>query len=401
LRRKVQGRKPTLHYFHQVNDPYSHLMVQVLPQFAQRFGLTLCPHVIDQIDPEMTPEPEMLRAYSLQDAQGLAELYDLTVPKVSGQHSDAVAPNAGAYLSQIAETDPDQFWTEAVTVGTAFWSNETVHLKDEARVGWSEQGEKMLAKLGHYLPATVFFEGEWYWGVDRLDHLEARLTGTGFGQGAITFNRTWKSAFDPVEAKSGTALPALEYYFSARSPYSYIGLFQARKFADSMGLELILHPVLPMMMRGMNVPFRKRFYILNDAKREAEKAGLPFGKIADPLGSGVERLYAVAYWVKQAHPDLLEEFFRVSLTGVVSEAIDVATDEGLRNVVERSGLAWEGAKTSLESSDWKVWVHSNRDQMASLGLWGVPTLRFGAVHAWGQDRFWRIRKEIQRLHEDG
>ena len=34
-------------------------------------------------------------------------------------------------------------------------------------------------KLGHYLGATFFYAGEWYWGIDRLHHLERRLQDLG------------------------------------------------------------------------------------------------------------------------------------------------------------------------------------------------------------------------------
>ena len=69
--------------------------------------------------------------------------------------------------------------------------------------------------------------------------------------------------------------------------------FQAQKFAAAHGLDLELKPVLPMVMRGMAVPQAKRIYILTDSKREAEKFGLEFGCIVDPLGPGIEHLRAI------------------------------------------------------------------------------------------------------------
>ena len=80
------------------------------------------------------------------------------------------------------------------------------------------------------------------------------------------------------------------------------------------------------MMRNMKVPSAKRLYILKDAKREAEKAGLPFGRIADPLGKGVERIYAVAYQAGKSGQQAA--FFNAALPAVFARGIDLATNRG-------------------------------------------------------------------------
>lgn len=394
VKRRLSGKPRTLHYFHQVSDPYSHLMVQVLPELAQRFGLTLQAHVIDEIQPDMLPEPEMLKDYGLKDAKALAQLYDLALSGDAQHGTDQEASSAGAHLALVAQTDPSRFFEEAARVGDTYWNGKSTQMTIE-NADWAKEGEAVLAKLGHYLPGTVWFGGEWYWGLDRLDHLESRLIKAGLGQGPVMFDKTWNGIFEPLPTKPKGNLPPLELYFSARSPYSYISLFQARKFADAMGLELQLFPVLPMVMRNMKVPFRKRLYIVTDTKREATKAGLPFGNIADPLGVGIERAYAIADWIRKTHPDHLEKFFRSALKGITSEGLDVATDDGLRPIVERAGLNWSKAKQEIGNTAWQEWVKDNRDAMTRWGLWGVPCLRFGDVTTWGQDRFWVIRHALK------
>ena len=44
-----------------------------------------------------------------------------------------------------------------------------------------------------------------------------------------------------------------------------------------------------MVMRNLPVPMRKGRYILRDTKREADRIGVAFGKIADPVGKPVQR----------------------------------------------------------------------------------------------------------------
>lgn len=390
-RRKITGAARELHYFHRIGDPYCHLMIQVLPEFAGRFGAKLVPHVIGRLDPDMYPEPEMLDAYDIGDSAALSELYGLQFPTGACRPGRDISDRYTAALA-TASRGPD-FFTRAIELGTAYWSGQT--LSGDIQTGAEEllrKDEALLARLGHYFTATLYHEGEWYWGLDRLGHLEERLLAQGQADPdnrAPRFDRTWRGVFDPVAAPLPDPKP-LELYFSARSPYSYIAYFRAKTFASALAVPVILKPVLPMMMRGMKVPLAKRLYILTDAKREAERAGLPFGNIADPLGAGIERAYAVAYWAKGK--DRLEQFFDSLLRAVAVEAIDAATDKGLRVIVERAGLDWNSARNSLEQSEWRVWVQQHRDEMSADGLWGVPALRYGKLATWGQDRFWLIRK---------
>ncbi len=88
---------------------------------------------------------------------------------------------------------------------------------------------------------------------------------------------------------------------------------------------------------------------------------------------------------------MLEPYFDSLLRAVAVEAIDAATDRGLRTIVERAGLDWNDAQDALDRTEWRGWVQQNRDEMTADGLWGVPSLRYGKLATWGQDRFWRIR----------
>ena len=143
------------------------------------------------------------------------------------------------------------------------------------------------------------FLGEWFWGVDRLDHLERCLNEQGLNRDvpdAVLFTRTWSdlmsSVPSPADGHRATDT-TLEVFFSIRSPYSYLGLERAIQLANAWNIPLQLRPVLPMLMRGQSVPDAKKWYIFHDTKREANKLGIPYGFVADPLGSGVERCYAL------------------------------------------------------------------------------------------------------------
>jgi 2-hydroxychromene-2-carboxylate isomerase len=42
-----------------------------------------------------------------------------------------------------------------------------------------EDADRLRQRLGHYLGAMLYYGGEWYWGVDRLQYLESRLQSLG------------------------------------------------------------------------------------------------------------------------------------------------------------------------------------------------------------------------------
>ena len=394
LRRRIARQPHAIHYFHRVDDPYCQLMLQALPELQQRFDVTLIPHVIEQLQPQMYPAPDLLSAYSAIDAKRLARLYRLPFPQIAPGATSGEREKASRAL--VARTRSPRFFAEALDIGTAFWSGASVAESAQPARDTSalRAGEALLEKLGHYASATVFYGGEWYWGLDRLDHLERRLLSLGLGKNpneSVHYDRTWRGLFEPVGEPIARQTP-LEYFFSARIPYSYLGFFQAQKFAAAHGLDLELKPVLPMVMRGMAVPQAKRIYILTDSKREAEKFGLEFGRIVDPLGPGIERAYAVAHWAHAAGQS--EAFFASLLPAIAAEAIDVASDSGLRKVVARAGLDWRSATQALTGKRWRDWVTGHRSEMTELGLWGVPCLKYGNTVAWGQDRFWVIREAL-------
>jgi 2-hydroxychromene-2-carboxylate isomerase len=168
---------------------------------------------------------------------------------------------------------------------------------------------------------------------------------------------------------------------------------------ERYGVELEMRPVLPMVMRGLGVSSAKRLYIVLDTKREAESLGLPFGRVADPVGEPVERGYSLyAYACRHGR----EKEFMLSFTrAAFADGIDTGDDAGLRSVVERAGLDWDEARRELGNEDWQPGFEQNRQAMRGCGLWGVPSYRLRGPEGhpdfpiWGQDRLWLIEERIR------
>jgi 2-hydroxychromene-2-carboxylate isomerase len=151
--------------------------------------------------------------------------------------------------------------------------------------------------------------------------------------------------------------------------------------------------VLPMVMRGLPVPARKRSYIMADAAREARRSGVPFGRICDPVGRPVERGYALLPWAREQGRGF--EYCEAFMRATWSMGIDAGTSSGLARIVAAAGLDWRLARPLTGDTRWREEAEMNRRELLSLGLWGVPSFRFGDTSAWGQDRLWVIEDAIR------
>jgi 2-hydroxychromene-2-carboxylate isomerase len=394
-RRRIRGRAQEATFYFRVDDPYSWLLAQQLSTLSRDTGLRIRPRTMLHLPRDMYPEPELHRQYSIQDAALAAQLHGLQfTPGPAPSHSDAFAASRillaheddPGYLS-LAQTLCRHLWNGDMDAIHGLGTRTDVMAEKDARRELEARRDGFL-KEGHYLTGTLCYDGVWYWGPDRLDHLRERLLRER-GESLPASALAWRQ-IRLTRPPRGTQGEKLEFFFSFRSPYSYIALERALKLAKHYQLSLEIRPVLPMVMRGLTVPKAKRFYILRDAAREAARAEVPFGRIVDPVGVGVERCMAI--WPLAEREQKLNRFVLEASRGIWSRGIDVATDAGLRQVVEASGLKWADAEKALKDRDWIERATRNRDDMVTAGSWGVPTFRLRGVTVWGQDRLPVIEK---------
>lgn len=384
--RRHRGDAHRLTAYVRVDDPYAMVLLHGLETLRERFDVALDLRVVGATPEAMDPAPEKLRAWARLDAGRVAALYGYPTPAFT----DRRATREDAAALSALESTPDPLLAIRDALGR-WWSGATLPgTGNTARV---DANDRERANRGHYLSAMVHYGGEWYWGVDRLNHLERRLEDLGLRRSgdAPAFERRF--AF--LDAPSPDAPPSgeLEFFWSARSPYAYLALARTFALADHYRVPLRIRPVLPMVMRNLAVPTRKRFYILDDAKREADWIGVPLGRVCDPVGAGVERCYALLD-VARAH-DRLRDFVHGFATMVWSEGVDAASDAGLRRITDRAGLPWHECASAVTDTRWRDEVESNRLALAEAGHWGVPVIRYGETAVWGQDRFWVLEQALQ------
>lgn len=404
LKRRLSGAVPQVHYFHQVDDPYSHLAAQKLNLLRERYKVRFRFHLVPAPRPEYQGDASRFHSWAVRDARTVAACYDAELPQVVASIDPAEAANAVSLLAPQLESDG--FADLATELGNRLWRGEGVTPATGDPLAVAEAatkaGERLRDSLGHYLSGTFYFEGEWYWGLDRLYHLENRLTAMGLSTDLSPSQGTDicvpRPEATPATGKNARQI-TLEYFPSLRSPYSAISYSRTIDLVRRSGVTLQLKPVMPMMMRGIAAPRAKQLYIISDTKREANAAGIPFGKIVDPFGEPVRRAFSLLPFAQAQGRDV--EYCGAYLRAAWAEGMDITTDAGLRQVVERAGMDWQQAAEHLGKPGWEPLLESNVNEMLAAGLWGVPSYRVTGggdkpFQCWGQDRLWRVETEISR-----
>ena len=405
--RQANNQRHTVEYFHQVDDGYSHLAAQALAALAERYDIDLQCHLVDGPAGANAPEPELLVNLSRYDASKIAPHYKLDFPENLDAPTVTLLKLARSILANLNNQD---FVAHAATVGHALWSGSEVALQELGKVhGFSsleeekakyENGNTRRDSLKHYSGAMFYYGGEWYWGIDRLYHLEQRLSDLGADRQPNTAVIRPKQEVKAGQLRDNGSL-TLEVFASVRSPYTAMIFDRALELAQTTGVALQVRPILPMVMRGVSATREKGIYIFSDAAREARASEVPFGQFYDPIGEPSRRCFSLYPWActQGKGNELLSSF----LSAAFAEGVNTRKEGGLRYVVEKAGLEWALAKQVVGQDGWQGILEENRLAMYESGLWGAPSFRLldrnnkVVLALWGQDRLWLVAKEIERL----
>ncbi len=382
--RQKEKRRHVVEYFHQIDDGYSDLAIQMLAPLQEQYDIDISVHLVTAEQGANTPEPKLLQQLSHLDAALIAPYYGVNYPAI-------MSPEDVMRLQDKYATPSDDGLLHNL-------------LQRQAK------GDARRRQLGHYSGAMFYYAGEWYWGVDRLYHLEERLMALGAGKCAPTPLALLAPCPDIeiAETKDNGSL-TLEFYVSLRSPYTAIAWDRTLKLAQETGVNLIIKPVLPMVMRGVPATRTKGVYIFCDAARQARAQDIPYGNFYDPIGAPVLKCYSLYAWIYEKgykkdfeqikSDDILAAFLQAAFV----LGINTNTKKGLKRVVQMAGLDWGEAQPHLNDTGWEALLENNRQDMYNFGCWGVPSYRLldgdGAqvLAVWGQDRLWLVAKRISGL----
>ena len=427
LVRRLRGAPHEVELFHQVDDPYSQLALAAIPRLASRYAVRFRIRLVSPTDRLYAPEPELLAAYARRDCAWIAPHYGLEFPANSPRPDAAAVGRIERWLA--ARSGQASFLDDALAAGRALWGIGSdakaqceridFDLREGRTASESEterllaEGNALRARRRHYSGGMFWYAGDWYWGVDRLYHLERRLIALGAVRAESAKTRTSsmgpapssdpcfpRPALDPGPIRNDGRL-SLEIFPSLRSPYTAMIFEKSLALAREAGIPVGLRPVMPMVMRGVPAPAAKGVYIMLDAKREADALGVPFGNMYDPIGRAVLRGFSL--WPLARERGREAEYISSFLRAAFVEGQPTGTDAGLARVVERAGLSWQEARPFVDSSAFREELEANRKLLYDeLGLWGVPSFRLRGPEGepdlcvWGQDRLWLVAAEIRR-----
>lgn len=410
-KRRVKRQPHTVMAFLQLDDPYCYLLSIYLRDLEQAYDLSVDTRLVQSLGEEYAPHPDLRAEYALADCRALAR--EFGVPFLD-RGDTPVIERRRALCDLLAQEQGKPGFAELFRGAlAAYWRGDTgavgrmlgSHAGDDSARELIARNQALLRKLGHYGSAMLYYGGEWYWGVDRLRYLVERLDALGARRqgtrtdGLAALRQAMRLSLPAAVPANAGRLPKLEVFVSFRSPYSYLALERTFRIADAFGLQLVVRPLLPMVMRGLPMPRAKTMYIITDAIREAKSRGVAFGRFCDPLGAGTERCLAVYARARELGRE--REFLLAAGQGIWSRAADVATERGLVSVAEQAGLSAADVERALADEGWRQQAEANREALFDAGLWGVPSFRFGDVVFWGQDRDWLLARHIEDRCQDG
>ena len=404
--RKKEGRPHEVFYFHELLDPYSHITAQLINKFKSEYSVELVPLVVNEPPSKTVHEPSMYRKYCLTDAIRIAPFYGVEFP------SDKL-PNAQVVsLAQriLCGLERDEFISRIAEISALVWSGNETALKalindktmsEQTTHATISSNEQRRDEVEAYMGSTFSYEGELYWGVDRLDHLEHRLKDLGLKRNVDTNYVSERKKTNTSDIPNHSNIE-LEFYPSLNSPYTSISLERIKLLQSNYPIKIITKPVLPMLMRNMTIPTYKARYIFRDTAREAKKYGVPFGKVISPLGKPAERAYSLFPWIDQQGKGF--EYICRLMISSFRKAEDIGINSYLKLLIEDLELDWTEAQKYLDTDDWKDELEKNRLIMYEGDSWGVPSFRLvdgdKTFTTWGQDRIWLIEEEIiKRLNK--
>ena len=208
-------------------------------------------------------------------------------------------------------------------------------------------------------------------------------------------------------------MPAnIDFYFSFRSPYSYLATPGAVQLEKDFDVEVALRPVLPLAVRQPDffnpANAYKARYIMVDWVRRAEMLGMDYGwPSPDPIVQDFETLK-----IAEDQPYI----FRLVWLGVEAErrgkGIEFAKevshlifsgtkgwDQGnhLADATARAGLDLADMEAAIgEGADHQAEVEKNQEHQAVANHQGVPLFVYNEEPFFGQDRIDTLRWRLER-----
>lgn len=187
----------------------------------------------------------------------------------------------------------------------------------------------------------------------------------------------------------------LEFYFSFRSPYSWLALYRINLVKDELPVEIQLIPVFPakdkddVMLSNQD----KVKYITKDIIRITTAYGLEI-KWPDPFDT--DWLIAHMAYIYAEEQGKGIQFCLALYNARFLQAKDIADEEILRELATANGLDAHALIDALSKRQYKKKLLQGMSRAKHVGVFGVPFFVYKDSAYWGNDRLEWLIREINR-----
>jgi len=190
----------------------------------------------------------------------------------------------------------------------------------------------------------------------------------------------------------------LEFYFSFRSPYSWLSLYRINLVLDELPVEIQMIPVFPakdkddVMLSNQD----KVKYIAKDIVRITTAYGL---EIKWPKPFDTDWLIAHMAYIYAEEQGLGVPFCLALYNARFLQGKDIADEETLSKLATANGLDAQALIDALSKRQYKKKLLQGMSRAKHAGVFGVPYIVYKDSAYWGNDRLEWLIREINRDSE--
>ena len=206
--------------------------------------------------------------------------------------------------------------------------------------------------------------------------------------------------------------PAVDLFWSFRSPYSYLAVPGAIRLEQDFKVKVRFRPVLPLAVRDPSFfspdNVKRAKYIRVDFPRRAEMLGMPHQwPSPDPIVQDMKTykispeqpyIFRLTYLGVEAERRGKGLAFAREVSGIIHGGTrDWHLGSHLADAAKRAGLDLASMDTAIaDPASHRAAVEENQDALAKSGHWGVPTFVLEGEPFFGEDRIDTLRWRLGR-----
>ena len=187
----------------------------------------------------------------------------------------------------------------------------------------------------------------------------------------------------------------LEFYFSFRSPYSWLALHRLNLLKDELAVEIEMIPLFPAKDKDVMLSNREKVkYITKDIVRITTAYGLDI-KWPDPFDTDWLIAHTAYIYAEEQGKGLA---FSLALYNArFLQGKDIADEEILRGLAAENGLDAQALIDAPDIRKYKKKLLQGMSAAKHVGVFGVPYFVYKDSAYWGNDRLEWLIRDINRV----